>query len=78
MKRQDINVVIVSAIIAAIISYVISSVFVGGKKSYQLTVPRVDAISSDFTVPDSRYFNSMSIDITIDIKIGDQNNTNPL
>jgi hypothetical protein len=78
MKRHDLTIIIAAGIIAGILSYAISAIVFGGHKAYQLTAPKVDPISSDFAMPDTKYFNITSIDITKDITIGDTTNPNPI
>ena len=78
MKKRDITVIITIAIIAGVFSLVISNLLFGGSKAYDLKAPKVESISAEFISPDSRYFNSRSIDPTVDIKIGDNNNPDAL
>jgi archaellin len=77
MKQKDIIVVVAIAIVSAIFSYVIANFIFGGEKAYKLTAPTVDPISSEFKLPDERYFNKDSLNPTKDITIGDSNNSAP-
>lgn len=79
MKKNDITVIAISAIIASVFSIILSQVLFGAS-SKNLTAEKVDAISADFNKPDpktSTIFNSQAIDPTRLIKIGDTTNNNP-
>jgi hypothetical protein len=77
MKQKDLALIILIAGIAAIASFFLSHIIFesGGKHSQKAAV--VDAISTDFQQPDSRYFNSNAIDPTQLIQIGGNSNNNP-
>lgn len=77
MKKNDILLIVVIAIVAGVFSLVISNMLfsTGGKK--QLTAQKVEKIDSSFQTPDTRYFNSDGINPTQLIQIGDNVNTQP-
>lgn len=76
MKQKDLAVIIGAVILAAIISVVVSkAIFVKPSSGQQVDI--VPSISSSFPKPDSKYFNSKSIDLTQFIKIGNNANTKP-
>jgi hypothetical protein len=77
MKQKDVVIIIGTAAVAGTISLVIANFLFGGAKSYKLTAPTVDAISSDFKLPDDTYFNKGSLNPTKNITIGDSTNTTP-
>lgn len=77
MKQKDIAMIIVVAAVAALASFFISrSLFASGNNRTQKAAV-VDPITTDFSQPDPKYFNSDSIDPTKLIQIGNNNNTNP-
>ena len=76
MKSKD-AALIGGAVVLAIIFSVIISKFVFVKHSSGQKVEIVPLISSSFSTPDSRYFNSSSIDLTQFISIGNNANPNP-
>jgi hypothetical protein len=78
MKKRDITVIATIAVIAGILSLVVSNLLFGGNKVYDLKAPKVEPISAEFITPDTRYFNGQSIDPTVDIQIGDNNNPDAL
>lgn len=75
MKQKDLALVIVIVFVSAVISLIVSKSLFASPRNRQQAVEVVDPIKSDFPEPDSRYFNTQSIDPTKLIKIGD--NTNP-
>jgi len=77
MKQKDIAMIIVIAAVSAIISLVVSRLLFTTPHNQQQRVEVVPAITASFPNPDSRYFNSNSIDPTQLIQIGNNNNTNP-
>ncbi len=76
MKQKDIVVIIVIAIFSAIFSFIVSNKLFVTSANRQQTVEVVDTISTEFSRPDSRFFNSQSINPTIDTQLGG-NNQNP-
>lgn len=78
MKKNDITVIIVTAIFACIVSVVLSSIIFTPKQAQKLKAQKIDPISSDFQQVDRRYFNSQSVNPTQVIQIGDNQNKNPL
>lgn len=77
MKQKDVALIIVIAAISAVASLVVSRVLFASPQNRQQQVEVVQTISSNFSSPDSRYFNAKSIDPTQLIQIGDQNNPTP-
>jgi hypothetical protein len=76
MKQKDITLIVMIAVISAVFSFVISHALVGGAQSRQQTAQVVPVISTSFPTPDTKYFNTTSIDPTQLIQIGNSNNTN--
>lgn len=76
MKKNDILVIIVVAIVAGVFSLVLGNLLFAPKNK-QLTAQKVDVIKSDFQKPDTRYFNQNGINPTQLIQIGDNNNPQP-
>lgn len=77
MKKKDIALIVVIAIISGVVSLIISTKVFVTQASLQQKVEKVDAIVPDFTQPDAKYFNANSIDPAQTIQLGDGNNTNP-
>ena len=77
MKQKDIILIIVVVFSSAVISIVVSKIFISSPKNRSTQVEVVAPINSEFQAPDSRYFNSQSIDPTQNIHIGNNNNTQP-
>lgn len=75
MKSKDIALIIVIAVVAGIISFVVSGLIFVTPSNRQQKVEVAPKISTTFTTPDSRYFNTGSVDPTQTIQIG--NTTNP-
>ena len=77
MKQKDIALIIVIAFISAVASFLLSGALFGKPSARQQKAEVVDVITSDFSLPDSKYFNSSSIDPTQLIQIGNSTNPNP-
>lgn len=77
MKQKDILTIAGIAVIAGIISLVASQVLFVTKKSRQQPVEVVAPISTTFEAPSTAYFNSNSVDPTLTIEIGGDNNPAP-
>lgn len=77
MKQKDIALIIVVAVISAIVSFIVSGKIFVTPANRQQKVEVVDKIDSDFTQPDSKYFNSSSVNPTQLVTIGNNNNQNP-
>lgn len=77
MKQKDVAMIIVIAAVSAIISLVVSKFLFATPVKQHTQVEIVPAITATFPTPDSRYFNTNSIDPTQLIQIGNNNNTNP-
>lgn len=77
MKQKDLALIIMVAAIAAFISFFASRLLFQSGGNRQQKAEVVDAISTDFQPPSSKYFNAKSIDPTQLITIGNSNNNNP-
>lgn len=77
MKQKDIALILVIAIISGIISFLVSNKIFVTANNRQQTVEIVGAINSDFSLPDSKYFNKQSVDPAQTIEVGENNNQNP-
>lgn len=77
MKQKDLALIIVIIAISVVVSLFISKEIIVPSKNNQQEVDVVQPITSDFPKPDSRYFNSSSIDPTQIIIIGQNANSNP-
>lgn len=77
MKQKDILLIVVVIITSAIFSIVLSSILFTSPKNRQEKVEVVDKITTDFQEPDSKYFNSDSVNPTQVIRIGENPNNTP-
>lgn len=73
MKQNDIILVIVAIVIGGTSSIVLSKT-IFGSSNRQEKVEVVEAISSEFKQPDTRFFNSLSFNPTQNIQIGNGGN----
>lgn len=76
MKSKDIALIVTAIVLGAIFSEIINK-FVFVRSSAGQVVEVVPTISASFQTPDTRYFNSNSIDLTQFITIGNSSNPNP-
>lgn len=76
MKQQDIAILIAIIIVAGAISFFISGKFVN-PADQKLKSEVVSKISPEFTPPTDKYFNNESINPTVKIKVGPNDNLQP-
>lgn len=77
MKQKDIALILVVVIVSAIISFVLGRLIFASPSDRQEQVEVVDAITTDFSFPDAKYFNEFSINPTRLIQISDNSNNAP-
>lgn len=77
MKQKDLALIILITAIAGLASFFISKMVFASASARTQKAEVVDAISTQFTLPSSKYFNANSIDPTQLIQIGGNPNTNP-
>lgn len=77
MKQKDIAIIAVVAILSGIVSFVVSGKLFVTPENRQQEVEKVDKISAEFQLPDSRYFNEQSINPTVNTEIGASTNQDP-
>ena len=77
MKQKDIALIIVIAAISAIVSFFVSNKLFVTTSGRNQQAEVVDPINASFQTPDSKYFNSSSIDPAPKTAIGSGNNQNP-
>jgi len=77
MKQKDIALILVIVAVSGIISFLASRWIFAKPADRQQKAEVVDVITSDFPLPNSKYFNSNSVDPTQLITIGNSNNPNP-
>jgi len=77
MKQKDFIVIGVTVFFAGLVSYFICSKFLFSKSTHNQTAEVVEAITSDFSLPDKKIFNTDAIDPTQLIQIGPNSNNQP-
>jgi len=77
MKQKDIALIVAIAVVSGIFSLIIGHLVFAAPKNRQQKVEVVDAITTEFTSPDSKYFNSQSINPTQLIRISENLNNAP-
>jgi hypothetical protein len=77
MKQKDVAVIIIIAFISAIVSFFASNKLFVTPSNRNQKAEVVDAINATFQNPDTKYFNSNSIDPTQSTVIGTDSNQNP-
>lgn len=77
MKSKDWTTIVVIIILSSVVSLGLTNLVIGTRKTNRLKVEQVEVLSSEFTLPNKKYFNSNSINPTQDIKIGEGANNNP-
>jgi hypothetical protein len=74
MKQKDLTLLIASIFIGIVLSIVFAKLFFSSSKNLQQQVVIVPLITTSFELPNTKYFNSKSIDPTQIINIAPSNN----
>ncbi len=69
--------IVVAVFISGIFSILLSNLVIAPKSAFQQKASTVDPISTEFTQPDTKYFNKDSVNPTKKITIGDNSNDKP-
>ena len=77
MKQKDLVIIIVVVVFAAIFSLVIGKLVFASPKDRLQKVEVVEAITTEFPAPDTKYFNTASINPTLLIRIAENSNQTP-
>lgn len=77
MKQNDVVLILVISFISLIIGIFTSNLLFSSNSKRQIKSDVVTAIKPEFNAPDTKYFNSNSIDPTQIIRIGDNSNQTP-
>lgn len=77
MKKKDLSIIAAVAFFSAVVSFLLSGWLFSPPKDRKQKVEVVEPISTEFTRPDSRYFNKDSINPAQNIQIGTDENSNP-
>lgn len=75
MKQKDILLIVVVAIVAGVVSVVLSGLLFVTPSNRQQEVEVAPVLTTTFQQPSTKYFNNNAIDPTQNIQIG--NSTNP-
>lgn len=77
MKRKDIVVIIVAALLSGAVAVLISTLLISTPKNRNQSAEVVQPIIKTFPEPNKKYFNDKSIDPTQLIRIGETTNPSP-
>jgi hypothetical protein len=77
MKQKDLALIAIIAVVSGIISFLVSGKIFVTPANRQQQVEVVSPIDTSFQTPDSKYFNSQSIDPAQTIQLNSNNNQNP-
>lgn len=77
MKQKDILTLVAVAIFSGVLSLVLTKFVVNTPEKRSQEVETINAITADFPKPDSKYFNTQSVDPAQPVEIGTSTNPNP-
>ena len=77
MKQKDIALIAIIVIISGVVSFFLSRTIFASAEDREQKVEIVEAITSDFPLPSTKYFNTNSINPTQLIQIGTSTNPTP-
>lgn len=75
MKQKDLSIIIAVAFLSAIVSFLLSNKLFVTPENRQQKVEVVDVIQTDFERPNTRYFNTDSINPTQNSQLNTTNQT---
>lgn len=75
MKQKDLSIIIAVAFLSAIVSFLLSNKLFVTPENRQQKVEVVDIIQTDFERPNTRYFNTDSINPTQNSQLNTTNQT---
>lgn len=76
MKKKDIGILVIIAVVSAVLSIALSNYLIPSADRTQ-EVETVEPISAEFQRPPAEYFNQDSINPTQEISIGQDENSKP-
>lgn len=77
MKQKDIALILVLVFVSGVISFLLSGWIFAKPADRQQRAEVVDVITSEFELPDTKYFNNNSVNPAQIIEIGNSSNPNP-
>ena len=77
MKQKDLSLVLVVVFISIVVALIVSRWVFSSAQNSQQTAEKVDVITAEFPLPDSKYFNVESVNPTKQIEIGGSSNPSP-
>ena len=77
MKSKDKFTIILIAVFSAVVSIILSGMFIGGEGNKDQTIEIVTPISAEFLELPKEYYNSNAINPTQIIQIGGENTNQP-
>ena len=77
MKQKDIVIIIIVAGVSALVSLFLARTILSSESAYNLTAPTVSSVTSEFTQFNPKYVYPGAKNLTKDITIGGNTNTNP-
>lgn len=77
MKAKDLQLIILVAVISLIASFILSGKLFSTPEDRSQTVETAEAISTQFTQPDEKYFNANSFNPAKEVQPGQEPNSNP-
>ncbi|MGH7157771.1 MAG: hypothetical protein ACREGD_01705 [Candidatus Saccharimonadales bacterium] len=77
MKQKDVALIVVMVFVSAVIAFIVSGQIFGSPQNREQTAEVVEAITSEFPPPPTKYFNGTSINPTQLITIGGGTNPSP-
>jgi hypothetical protein len=73
MKKTDIAMIVLIASMSVLIAYFVAKAVIGDTQNESTTVKTTDPISTEITEPETSVFNSDAINPTVEVIIGDDN-----
>jgi hypothetical protein len=77
MKKKDIGVIALVAVLSGMFSIIISSFVFSKPEDRNQKAEVVEVLKAEFISPDSAYFNSQAFNPSQDIEVGADPNSNP-
>lgn len=69
MKKTDIAMIILIAVVSVLVAFFVTNAIFGGEQSEEVKVKSIERIESAVTPPDQNIFNSEAINPAVEVQI---------
>lgn len=71
MKKSDVAMIILIAVVSALVAYLVASLIFGRPSEASVKVKTADKITTEVVEPDERVFHNKAINPTVEVVVGE-------